>query len=103
MSILAARLDRIELSPTVAVTERANALKAAARDNLNEFALAANTESTGTSSWLVALRAPGLFLFVKPDPFVIGGTPLPAADTSAGLIHPTQAALDAFDVQMALG
>lgn len=32
MSILAARLDRIELSPTVAVTERANALKAAGRD-----------------------------------------------------------------------
>ena len=79
-----------------------DALKAEARDDLNEFALAANTESTGNSSWLVALRAPGLFLYSRPDPFVIGGTALPGADTSTGLVHPTQAQLDAFDVRRAL-
>ena len=79
-----------------------DALKAQAREDLNEFALASDTRSSGQSSWLVALRAPNLYLFAKPDPLVIGGLALPAADTSTGLIHPTQAALDAFDLRQAL-
>ena len=78
-------------------------LKTQARIDLNEAAWAMNTASTGTGSWLVSLASPGLTLYVKPNAITRGGLAVPAASTPSGLVHPTQAQLDAFDVQRSIG
>ena len=77
-------------------------IKAAARDDLNVWALAINSSANNTS-WIPALRAPGWFAYTRPDPLVIGGLPVPAATIPAGITAPTQAQLDSFDLRQALG
>ena len=76
-------------------------IKAAARDDLNVWALAVDTSANNTS-WIPSLRAPGWFAYTRPDPLVIGGLPVPAATIPTGITAPTQAQLDSFDLRQAL-